>query len=296
MIPDQDGERANKIHEQGQPRARPAQLFARGRPEHEHRQPAQQLEQRGVLAQETESHPQPDPQPIGRGGLVLDGPPAGHHGQRPEHDGQRVHGHEHREPTASSGTVGKMTESQKAARTFATQRHETQQQQADDGGDDRGKEADAEDVVAPERGAEKLGDGNQQRLAVIRKRQVLGPDPLIRFIAAQPDFPAGVVSQVREQFEHDERVTKPHPMLLPQRVVCGLGCRLSRHGRSSRNPGIQNRRQAFPPNWKPAAAGPLPACFERPSGGGGAAQTNNGPRQNVAGIMDAVVDSGEADN
>ena len=146
-----------------------------------------------------------------------------------------------------------MTVSQKAARALARARQKTEQQQAHDRGDDGRKKTHAEHGVAPQRSSQKLGDGNQQRLAVIGKREVLGPDPLVGFIAAEPDLAAGVVGKVGQQFEEDERVTEaqpePVPRWYPQRRRREVACPAvqRRDGASRDRPGGTNCVQCLEP-------------------------------------------------
>ena len=85
-----------------------------------------------------------------------------------------------------------------------------------DGAEYGRKKPNAEGVIAPDSSARSLDDRDQRRLAVIGKRGVFRPNPLISFILREGDAAAGDVGQVHDKLDEDQGVTQPQPLLVEQ--------------------------------------------------------------------------------
>jgi hypothetical protein len=169
------------------------------------------LQQLGVFTQEAEPHPKAGPKP-GTGFCVrLNGAPAGDHRRGPEQNRQRIDGHENRAQRQQRCGADDQHQ-KKSGAAVDVSREKAQQQHAQNSADYRREKAHAELSVAPEVRAEPLRICNQRWLAVIRKREVLGPDPLIGFIFAQFDQAAFEIEKIREKREGDENVAEAEPV------------------------------------------------------------------------------------
>ena len=195
------GSGANRENQQREPRAGFSQMNPRRRVEREENAEADDLIERGVFAKEAESHRQADDEPVARFAVRLRRAPAGDHRPRPAEDQRRINRHQNCADAEQRRGGGDEQQPERRARAdFA--REKTQQHQARDRGEERREKPDAEFRVAKNRGAGELNERDGRRLAVIRQRGMLGPDPLIRLVLAQFDGAAGEINPAPD--EHGE--------------------------------------------------------------------------------------------
>ena len=113
--------------------------------------------------------------------VLLDGPPAGDHRCRPEQRQQGVNCHQ--DPANCCQGCGRVDQEQtKPSARVDLAGEETEQDKAENGSDDRRKEAHAEGGITPQFGPQELGIGDERGFAVVGKSQVLRPKPLIGLV------------------------------------------------------------------------------------------------------------------
>ncbi len=306
-IPNHHRHGEEQVQRQRPVRPGAAQLLAGRGPQDEENRPAKPLEQRRVFAEEPQAHPKPYPEPITSLRVFLDRPPTRQHGQRPEQHRQGIDRHEHRADRHERGGGSNQQQEEPGAGVDLSG-EEPEQDAAENGGDDGGEKAHAQRSIAPNRGAQKLRISNQRRFAVIGQGQVLGPQPLIRFVLAQLDGAAGNIRQARQQQHPKPDAADPQPVLVQRdlrRTKAGLrqpfGGRKRRGllfftlGRLRAHCRNQQRRHPGPPKRKPFPACPAPERVERPHDGGGIAGAQDGSGRRIARIVDPVIEPGKTD-